>query len=80
MLQLMEVVGHGWRMALEIKSTRDDIIRGIGQCTAALADGYQSAAIITSVQHAKRIKHEVFHEHFVLLGIDAQGQVLQVYP
>ena len=75
-----EVVGQGWRIALEIRSTKDDAIRGIGQCTEALADGYQSAALVTSVQRAKRIKPEVFHEHLVLLGIDAKGQVHQVYP
>jgi len=75
-----EVVGRRWKMALEIKSTEDDIIRGIGQCTEALARGYQSAALVTSVQRAKRIKTEVFHEHLVLLGIDAKGRVHQVYP
>jgi hypothetical protein len=67
-------------MALEIKSTKDDVIRGIGQCTEALAGGYQSAVLVTSVQRAKRIKPEVFHENLVLLGIDAKGQVHQVYP
>ena len=75
-----EVVGQGWRMALEIRSTKDDVIRGIGQCTEALASGYQSAVLVTSVQRAKRIKPEVFHEHLVLLGIDAKGMVHQVYP
>jgi hypothetical protein len=75
-----EVLGQGWRMALEIKSSRDDIIRGIGQCTEALSKGYQSAAVVTSVQRAKRIKPEVFNEHLVLLGVDAKGQVRQVYP
>jgi len=50
-------------MALEIKSTKDDVIRGIGQ----------SAALVTSVQRAKRIKPDVFHQHLVLLGIDAKG-------
>ena len=75
-----EVVGHGWRMALEIKSTKDDLIRGIGQCTEALVRGYQSAALVTSVQRAKRIKPEVFHEHLILLGIDAKARVHQIYP
>ena len=75
-----EVIGQGWRMALEIKSSKDDVIRGIGQCVEALAEGYQSAALVTSSQRAKRIKPEVFHEHLVLLGIDAKGQVRQVYP
>lgn len=55
-----EVIGQGWKMALEINSTKDDIIRGIGQCTEALARGYQSAALVTSVQHSRRIRSDVF--------------------
>jgi len=35
-----EVVGKNWRLALEIKSTHDDVIRGIGQLSAVLANGY----------------------------------------
>jgi hypothetical protein len=38
------VQGHGWRMALEIKSTHDDIVRGLGQLVEALAHGYTSVA------------------------------------
>jgi hypothetical protein len=75
-----EVIGQGWKMALEIISSKHDVIRDNGQCTQALASGYQSAALVTSVQRAKRIKPEVFHEHLVLLGIDAKGMVHQVYP
>ena len=29
-----EVVGTGWRMAIEIKSGYDDVIRGLGQLAA----------------------------------------------
>jgi hypothetical protein len=75
-----EVIGQSWRIALEVKSTKDDIIRGIGQCTEALVHGYQSAALVTSIQRAKRIKPEVFRSNLVLLGIDAKGHVHQVYP
>jgi hypothetical protein len=65
-----------WRF----KSTKDDVVRGIGQCTEALANGYETAALVTSLQRAKRISPHVFHEHFVLLGIDAKRHVRQVYP
>ena len=75
-----EVVGKGWRMALEIKSTRDDVVRGIGQCTEALAKGYQTAALVTSLQCARHLDPQVFHERFVLLGIDAKRNIHQVYP
>jgi len=75
-----EVAGQGWRMAFETKSTKDDVIRGIGQCMEALAEGYQSAALVRSVQRAKRMSSQVFHERLTLLGIDAKAHVQQVYP
>lgn len=76
-----EVVDRAWRMALEIKSTHDDVIRGIGQLTEALAHGYQSAALITSMQHARRIRAEAFNKlGLVLLGVDSKGRVHEVYP
>jgi hypothetical protein len=31
---------EGERIAIEVKSPRDDIVRGIGQCFEALAAGY----------------------------------------
>jgi len=48
------------RIAIEIKSSHDDIIRGIGQLSEALALGYKTAALVTSVQHARRIKSNAF--------------------
>ena len=76
-----EVEGHGWKMALEIKSTHDDIVRGLGQLAEALAHGYTSVALVTSVKNAKRIRSDVFDRlGIVLLGIDSKGAVHQVYP
>ena len=75
-----EVIGKGWRMALEIKSTRDDVVRGIGQCTEAIAKGYQTAALVTSLQRARHLNPRVFHGRLVLLGIDAKRNIHQVYP
>lgn len=37
-----EVVGSQWRMALEVKSGHDDVVRGSGQLVEALCHGYQS--------------------------------------
>ena len=34
-----EVEGNGWKMALELKTPRDDITRWIGQLAEALAYG-----------------------------------------
>lgn len=39
-----EVIGNGYRIALEIKTPRDDVTRGLGQLTEAIAFGYESSA------------------------------------
>jgi hypothetical protein len=45
-----EVIGVRWKMAVETKSTHDDVIRGLGQLSEALAHGYDSAALVVSLQ------------------------------
>ncbi len=76
-----EVTGKGWRMALELKSTGDDVIRGLGQLSEALANGYDEAALVTTMRRAKRINPSVFNRQgFILLGVDSKANVRQVYP
>jgi hypothetical protein len=76
-----EVTGENWKMALEIKSGHDDVVRGLGQIAEAKAFGFDSVALVTSIRTAKRIDSTVFTQlGFVLLGVDAKGQVRQVYP
>ena len=76
-----EVVGNRWKMALEIKTPRDDITRGLGQLSEALAYGYNEAALVTTMRTAKHIDHIVFDKlGLVLLGVDSKGKVQQVYP
>jgi hypothetical protein len=76
-----EVIGNNWRLALEIKSGHDDIIRGIGQLSEALAHGYSSAALVVSLRHAKQLNPAVFKRHnMVALGVDSKGQIHEVYP
>jgi len=53
-----EVEGKSWKMALEIKTPRDDITRGIGQLAEALAYGYNQVALVTTVRNARRIRKE----------------------
>jgi len=36
---------EGERIAIEVKSPSDDIIRGVGQCYEALANGYNRAVL-----------------------------------
>jgi predicted RecB family endonuclease len=68
------------KIAIEIKSGHDDVIRGIGQLSEALACGYKTAALVTSVQRAKRIKPAVFKNGLVLLGVDSRANVHTIYP
>jgi hypothetical protein len=76
-----EVLGDGWKMAIELKTPRDDITRGIGQLAVALAYGYDQAALITTLQHARRIKTKVFRKlGLTLIGIDSKGIPHQLYP
>jgi len=42
--------GVGWKMALEIKSGHDDIVRGLGQIAEAKAFGYDSVVLVTSMR------------------------------
>ena len=51
---------EGERIAIEVKSPRDDIIRGIGQCTEALAAGYSRAVLVTTLRVGKKLKKHVF--------------------
>jgi hypothetical protein len=75
-----EVVGEHWRMALEVKSGHDDPIRGIGQLVEALSHGYRSAALVTSLRHARHLDSAVFQNGLVLLGVDSKARIHQVYP
>ena len=68
-------------MAIELKTPRDDITRGIGQLAVALAYGYSKAAMITTLRTARDIDSKIFDKlGLVLLGVDSKGAVHQVYP
>ena len=74
-----EVIGNGWKMALEIKTPGDDVTRGIGQLTEALAFGYDKAVLVTTLNKAKRINRKVFNINgFALLGVNSKGKVEQI--
>ncbi len=76
-----EVTGDHWKMALEIKSGHDDVIRGLGQLSAALAHGYNSAVLIVSLRHAKKLNPTAFNRHnIVVLGVDSKAHGSQVFP
>lgn len=76
-----EVLGEGWKMALELKTPRDDITRGIGQLAEALAFGYAQAAMVMTIRTVRDIDSRVFDKlGFVLLGVDSKGNVKQIFP
>ena len=70
-------IGHdGERIAIEVKSPRDDIIRGVGQCFEALAAGYSRAVLVTTLRVAKKLRKRVFQRKGLkLIGIDAKARV-----
>ena len=63
-------------MALEIKTPRDDVTRGLGQLTEAIAYGYDKATLFTTLRTAKTVNRTVFDRMgFTLLGVDSAGLV-----
>jgi hypothetical protein len=66
----------GERTAIEVKSPRDDIIRGVGQCFEALAAGYHRAILVTTLRVAKKLRKRVFQRRGIrLIGVDAQARI-----
>jgi len=75
-----EVIGDGWKMALELKTPNDDIVRGLGQIIEALAYGYDKTALVTTLCKAKRIDLTVFDRFsLTLLGIDSKANVHEIH-
>jgi hypothetical protein len=67
---------EGERIAIEVKSPSDDIIRGIGQCCEALAAGYNRAVLVTTLRVARKLRKRVFQRRrFKLLGVDAKARI-----
>jgi hypothetical protein len=63
-------------VAIEVKSPRDDIVRGVGQCFQALAAGYTRAVLVTTLRVAKRLRKRVFQRRGMrLLGVDAKARI-----
>jgi hypothetical protein len=66
----------GERIAIEVKSPRDDIIRGVGQCFEALSAGYSRAVLVTTLRVAKKLRKRVFQRRGLkLIGVDAKARI-----
>ena len=76
MVDGVAVTPEGERIAIEVKSPRDDIIRGIGQCAEALAAGYSRAVLVTTLRVAKKLRKRVFQRRDLkLIGVDARARI-----
>ena len=72
---------EGERIDIEVKSPRDDIIRGIGQCYEALAAGYTRAVLVTALRVARKLRKRVFQRRGIrLIGVDAKARVHRYDP
>ena len=66
----------GERIAIEIKSPRDDIIRGVGQCYEAVCAGYTPAVLVTTLRIAKKLRKRAFQRRGIrLIGVDAKARI-----
>jgi hypothetical protein len=72
---------EGERIAIEVKSPSDGIIRGIGQCFEALAAGYSRAVLVTTLRVAKKLRKRVFQRRNLrLIGVDAKTHIHRYDP
>jgi hypothetical protein len=72
----------GERVAIEVKSPHDDIVRGIGQCYEALCGGYSRAVLVTTLRVAKGLRKRAFQNRrgIQLIGVDAKARVHRYDP
>ncbi len=71
-----EVYERGFRIAVELKSDNDDILRGLGQLLEALAHGYDEALLVTSSMRAERLDIKVFEASGIgLAAVNSKGEL-----
>jgi hypothetical protein len=71
-----EVRLMSWRMAVELKSDKDDILRGLGQLLEALAHDYDMALLVTSQSRAERLDAKVFQASGIgLAAVNSKGEL-----
>jgi predicted RecB family endonuclease len=76
MVDGVAVTDSGERIAIEVKSPRDDIVRGVGQCFEALAAGYHRAVLVTTLRVARKLRKRVFQRKGLkLIGVDAKARI-----
>jgi len=64
----------GEKVAVEVKASGDDLIRGLGQLAEALAWGFDQVILVTGLKESQSVALKVFAYHsFGLAGIDSRG-------
>ena len=67
------------KIAIEVKGSGDDLIRGIGQLAEALAWGYDQAILVMPLKETKMIALKVFkHFNIRLIGINSRGIITRI--
>jgi predicted RecB family endonuclease len=70
------VSSDGERIAIEVKSPADDIVRGIGQCYESVCSGYERAILVTTLRIARGLRKRSFQRGGItLLGVDSRARV-----
>lgn len=71
-----EAIREPYHVAIELKSDRDDILRGLGQLLEAVSHGYNQGLLVTSQQRARRLDTRVFERSGLgLRSVDSKGDI-----
>ena len=71
-----EAIKGPTRLAIELKSDRDDILRGLGQLLQALTHAYTHALLVTSQRRAEQLDPIVFQKTVIgLATVNSRGEV-----
>ncbi|MEM2026842.1 MAG: hypothetical protein QW341_00565 [Candidatus Bathyarchaeia archaeon] len=71
-----EAYERGIKIAVELKSDNDDVLRGLGQLLEALAHGYDEALLVTSQSRAERLDPKVFEASGIgLAAVNSRGEM-----
>jgi hypothetical protein len=72
---------HWERVAIEVKSPGDDLVRGVGQCYEAVCAGYSRVVLVTTLRVAERLRKRVFQRRGIkLIGVDAKARMHRYDP
>lgn len=74
-----EIKVGSWHLAVELKSDRDDLLRGLGQLLEALAHGYDMALLVTSQSRAENLDVRVFEASGIgIAAVNSKGELTMV--